>query len=308
MEGYKTKISALSNFIETWKVSFRFAFRNYLSFFLAILGVLVITAVLFFTIIAVYSIPYILSVGPLDDFFDIFDLFGEAFDGAVDIGGIGVGLFLAGSILAPFLIAFGALFGMAQEIIESGGTVAEGVFVWYKRKFVRLAAGGIFQFVVIITPFVLAYIVGTIQYQGAEPTNAVWATYISFAYMWIAIIAGVFSMVFPAIVDGLPILSAIKRSASMSIRYLPTVFSVWVVILGMGTILLVPMILQGIFGIVLIAEAFFELYIILGLLVLVFLVSPIAVLATSRTYIILSSFYEDVEDIDEVEEMEDVSS
>ncbi len=291
--------SEFRNFIETWKVSLRFAYRNYVSFFLAILGVLVITAGLFFLILLIYSIPTILQSGPLDDLFDIFDLIGNAFDGAVNVGGIGVAIFLAGSILAPFLMAFGALYGMAQEIIESGGTMAEGVFVWYKRKSGRLVLGGLFQFIVVILPLILTYIVGTIQYQGREPTNQEWTMFITFAYLWIAIIAGVFSMVFPAIVDGLTIHKAIKRSASMSIRFLPTVFSVWIVILAMGSILVVPLVLQEIVGLIIIADAFFELYTILSLSALVFLVTPVAVLAISRTYIILSSFYEDIEEMED---------
>ena len=293
--------SEFRNIFETWKVSLTFAYRNYLSFFLAILGVIVITVTVFVIIVFVFSLPWLLSVGPLDDLFEIFDVM---FGNKEGMELVGVVIIFGSALLAPFLIAFGALFGMGQEIIESGGTSSEGVLLWYKRKFVKLAAGGIIQFCIIVIPIALIYL-GAFQYfQGTDPTPSELATLLTIGYTWIAISGGIFSMMFPSLIDGLSVPSALKRSVNMAGRYFGSVFSVWIVFLSSGTLLLGPFILQAIFDVLFVPEFLFEVGIILAAIVVVFVVTPVCVLATSRTYLLLSSYYDDYEAIDDITEEE----
>ena len=90
----------------------------------------------------------------------------------------------------------------------------------------------------------------------------------------------------------------------MAGRYFGSVFSVWIVFLSSGTLLLGPFILQAIFDVLFVPEFLFEVGIILAAIVLVFVVTPVCVLATSRTYLLLSSYYDDYEAIDDITEEE----
>ncbi|MHA2433959.1 MAG: hypothetical protein ACXADO_12075, partial [Candidatus Thorarchaeota archaeon] len=138
--------ASLGTLIEDLKVSFRFAFKNVISIFLAMLGVLLVTAVILLFMIIFVASPLFFTIG-LEAMIDFFVSWVEPFPPVDAAAFLGLLLFLVLPILAPLFVAFGALFGMAREIVESEGTTAEGVFVWYQRKFFSLAAGGIILFI-----------------------------------------------------------------------------------------------------------------------------------------------------------------
>ncbi|MHA1904160.1 MAG: hypothetical protein ACXADL_12725 [Candidatus Thorarchaeota archaeon] len=284
------------NFVETLKVSVRFTIRHYASIFLATLGVLVIAFLLFSVIVFLISLPWIFSSGPFDDFFGILDILFNDAEG-VDIIWI---IFTFGTmILLPFLIAIGTIFGMGQEIVESGDTLAEGALVWYKQKFGTLALGGFTQFSIIAIPIGIGYLIAYQHYHPTVPSQSEMAVILFLTYIWIVISGGAISLTYPALIDGLPVHAALKRSFSMAFRHSKSVYSIWFLFASMGLLLFCPVAMQDIFGMEFLAEVLYEIYIISAALILVFIITPIGVLATSRTYLILSAKFDDYsEDID----------
>ena len=142
------KNASFSTILEDLKISFKFAYKNAISYFLGLIGVLIVSGILIVVVAAMIFIPLVFSIGigNLTTFF-------ESFSGLEEVGlsNIAMGSILfALPFLAPFMVAIGALFGMGREVVESEGTSVEGVFTWYKKKFFSLAGGGLFLFLVVI--------------------------------------------------------------------------------------------------------------------------------------------------------------
>ncbi|MHA2351870.1 MAG: hypothetical protein ACXABX_01970 [Candidatus Thorarchaeota archaeon] len=278
----------LRDYVETIKLSVRFTRTHYLSIFLAILGVFVITFSLFLLILFIGSIPLSIVYGPFDEFFDAFDYIGDALAGVSTVGKVGAALFIVSSLLAPFLIAIGALFGLGQEIIESGTVTAEETLLWYRQKFTRLAGGGVVQFLYIFGPILMEYVLAA-WYFGNQtvPVNSL-AILIILAYLWFLFSGGMLSMVFPSIVDGVSFFSSIKHSMKLTSNNLRAVFSIWITFSSLVLTLLIPFIMQDLADLTIMAEQWYDLYILATGLVLVLLVLPVYVLSTTRTYLIIS--------------------
>jgi len=137
--------------IEDLKISFKFAGKNVISYLLAIFGVLIVSGILLVLVAALIFIPLFFVIGG----FENLEMYFESFSSIDNIGitNIALGAILFGlPFLAPIFVAFGAMFGMGREIVESEGTSAEGVFVWYKKKFFSLAGGGMILFLVVLGP------------------------------------------------------------------------------------------------------------------------------------------------------------
>lgn len=276
------------DYIETIRVSVTFTRRYYLSFFLAILGVFVITVSLFLLILLIGALPLSVAFGPFDEIFDIFDSIGVALDRASDFEAVGIVLFVGSALLAPFLIALGTLFGMGQEIMESGSTSAEEVLLWYRQKFVRLAGGGVVQFLLIFSPIGVEYILGAWYFQGQTPNNTTFMLLIAIAFSWFIISSGMLSMVFPAIIDGMSITSSIKYSTRLARQNFGAVFSIWITFFSLGTLLLGPLILQEITDLIFLSGVTHTIYAVASILVTLLMLLPVYVLSTTRTYLLIS--------------------
>jgi hypothetical protein len=152
------KNASLQTLLDDMKISFRFAFKNVISYVLAIIGVFIVTILLIALVAGFIFVPLLVSPSGLE----AFTIWAESFTEWTIAGGltIATGIFLiALPFIAPFFVATGALFGMAREIVESDGTSAEGVFTWYKKKFFSLAGGGIMLFLFILGPIMLVILV-----------------------------------------------------------------------------------------------------------------------------------------------------
>lgn len=278
----------LRNYIETIKLSVRFTRKHYLSIFLAILGVSVITISLFLLILLIGSIPLSIAYGPFDEIFDAFDYLGDALAGMTGVEAVGIALFIVSSLLAPFLIALGALFGLGQEIIESGTADAEEALHWYRQKFGRLAAGGIVQFLFIIGPIGIEYLLATWYYRNQEVDSSSFTILIIIAIVWFLFSSGMLSMVFPSIVDGMFVSSSIKHSINLARSNFSAVFSIWITFSSLGLLLLGPIISQELADFPVMTEQWYELYILAAGAIFGLILLPVYVLSASRTYLIIS--------------------
>ncbi|TFF83976.1 hypothetical protein EU524_01615 [Candidatus Thorarchaeota archaeon] len=294
---------------EDLKISFRFAAKNIISYFLGIIGVLIVSGILLALVAIVIFVPAMLVVG-----FEAFVVSMEAFGLSMAEPGttVIVGLVLLLSpLIAPFLVAIGALFGMGREIVESAGTTASGVLTWYKRKFFSLAGAGIILFFVVIGPVLLVLLLGALIYGDAffnftffttmayDPVMSVGMALLT---VWLVVSTGLFSMLFPAVIDGHSVIEATKRSLRMSIKYFDRIFGYWIAFLLTIVALVVPVIIgamltgpTNIFAMGLIAA-----YAIPMGLIIAFVAVPAMSIGLTRIYMILTA--DDVETYPEEED------
>ncbi|MFW9932678.1 MAG: hypothetical protein ACFFDR_08480, partial [Candidatus Thorarchaeota archaeon] len=129
------------------KLGLSMAKSKILTFFLAIIGILVILGLTF----AVITLPIGLAVWLLDPSADFITQWVEtlvAWTLPLTSGSVAVilsvsflGVILPLSALAIWVL--GALFGIAKEYIETQDTRVEHAFTWLRKKFVPLIVGGI---------------------------------------------------------------------------------------------------------------------------------------------------------------------
>ena len=283
--------------LEDLKISFKFAFKNVISYILALFGVLIISGILLVFVAILIFVPLIFSVGieGMTFFFESFGTDPSAGFANIVVGGLAIALPLA----APFFVAIGALFGMGREIVESEGTSVEGVFTWYKKKFFSLAGGGLMLFMVVLGPLILI-IIGGIAVFGIDFFNFALISSGTVSTMnpiigavlmiWFAVSLGLLSMLFPAIIDGYSVIEATKKSIRMSITYFDRVFGVWMAYLLIVGALFLPLLATPlVIGISYPAAIMLGVIAIPALLFLVFVFLPALTIGLTRVYMILTA-------------------
>ncbi len=278
----------VSEYVETIRVAVRFTVRNYLSFFLALLGVAFVSLGLFISELVIVTVHLSMFVSSIDIPFGIFDFIGDILEDATEITKLGIALVFVGLLLAPLTIGFGALFGMGQELLESGGTEAEGVLIWFRRKFIPLAGAGILQFVLLFIPIGLEYIFGAWYFQSVPLGGPVLSTLITLAFVWFIVGAGLLSMVFPSIIDGKSVLAAFTNSIKLAVKRFSAVFSIWLSFVSLEMLLIVPPFIDLVTDSGFLDTVEGSIYAIVVLAITVLIVLPIHILATSRTYLLIS--------------------
>ncbi len=274
-------------------MSFRFALKNMLSFLLGMIGVLIVTVIVLGLAMAVISIPLLLALGGPEGFVAFFQSLGVIFENTFlpqpDPASATIGILAIALLLTPFFVAIGVVFGMGREIVESAGTTAEGVFVWYRKKFFSLAGGGIVIFGIVGLPLILVY--GSLFLAGYVVTGFLGAVLASLSALWIMLSSGMMTMVFPAIIDNHSVIDATRQSIRLSLRYFDRVFSTWFAFILIIVLMFAPI---GIgiaafavpsFGIDFMAAA---IYGVIAAFALILIVLPALVIALSRLYMILS--------------------
>jgi len=250
-------------------------------------------------IVLIGSIPLSIYYGPFDEIFDVFDSIGESLDGVNDIAAVGIILFAGSALLAPFLIALGALFGIGQEVFEGGTATAEEAMLWYRQKFSRLASGGILQFLFIIVPIGIEYIFASYYFPDQMPDTTTFTLLVFIAALWFLFCSGMLSMVFPSIVDGMSVFSSVKNSLKLTWHSPGAVFSIWGTFSSLGLLLLGPIIIQEFTDAILLTSPIYDLYILAAALVIFLFIMPIYVLSASRVYLIISD--PNIEELDKIQ-------
>jgi len=292
------KNASFHTIVEDLKVSFKFALRNLISYILALLGVIIISAILLVLVAAMIFIPLFFVSGGLEGLIALFTSFGTMTEAGFTNIAVG-GLLIALPLVAPFFVAIGAMFGMGREIVESEGTSIEGVFTWYRRKFFSLAGGGIVLFLVVLGPLILILLAGSVIFGveffgfmiiGASPASYMYPVIGALLTIWFVVSTGLLSMLFPAIIDGHSVLDATRKSIKMSIQYFDRVFGVWIAFMAILGACLLP--LTG-FPWVLAAPwpwiALLSVLAIPAILILIFVYLPALTIGLTRVYMILTA-------------------
>lgn len=271
------------------KVSFRFATKNIVTFFLGMLGVIIVSGLLLVLIAVIVFVPLFVFGNGLEIITSLVAMFESEWTITGTLGAVGVGTLIVLPILSPFFVAIGALFGMGREIVESEGTTAEGVFTWYRSKFAPLAAAGLLMFLTLLgPPGMIAFSIALVY--GGLVTGLPFVGLSVFSAVWLIISAGMLSMMIPAVIDGVPVLTAYKQSVTMSIVYFDRVFGVWIAYVLLGVGLSLPAAALSTSGPFL-SMAFVGTYGVIVGLFAVFVFVPSLVIALTRVYLILSGDY-----------------
>ncbi len=274
-------------------MSFKFAAKNILSFLLGMIGVLIVTVIVMGVAMAIVSVPLLFALGGPAGFVAFFESLGvimeSVFVAQPDPAVASLGIIAIMLLVTPFFVAIGVVFGMGREIVESAGTSAEGVFVWYRKKFFSLAGGGIVMFAVIGLPLILVY--GGLFLAGYGLTGVPAAVLASLSAIWIILSSGMLTMVFPAIIDNYSVFNATRQSIRLSLRYFDRVFSTWIGFILIIILMFVPLGLGATSFVT--GEMGFDaipimIYAVPAVIILVLIVLPALVIALSRLYMILS--------------------
>ncbi|MFX1260861.1 MAG: hypothetical protein ACFFAZ_02110 [Promethearchaeota archaeon] len=287
------KNASIGVLVEDLKVSFKFAVKNILSFLLGMIGVIIVTLVVMLIGFAIVSIPLLFALGGPEGFVAFFESLGVVMEAVFvaqpDPAAALLGIFAIVLLVTPFFVAIGVVFGMGREIVESAGTSAEGVFVWYRKKFFSLAGGGIVIFAIIGLPLFLVY--GGLFLAGYVVTGLPGAILAGFSALWIMLSSGMMTMVFPAIIDNYSVIDATRQSIRLSLKYFDRVFSTWFTFILIIALMFAP-VAMGIAAFTVPSLGFdfigAAVYAVIAAFVLVLVVLPALVIALSRLYMILS--------------------
>jgi hypothetical protein len=206
------KMSAIADF----KSGLSLARSKILTFFLAIIGIVIVLGLVF----ALVTLPIGLAAWLADPSADFVTRWTEtltAWTLPLTSGSLGVILSLSFLVVILPLTALGiwilgALFGIAKEQVDTNDTRVEHAFSWLRKKFVPLIEGGIIIAIIIVLPaLIVGYIISwAYGFQSLPyPFNLIEGI-IAFVYFFIML--GLFSLLCPAIVDGMSPLNAMRMS------------------------------------------------------------------------------------------------
>ncbi|MHA1959019.1 MAG: hypothetical protein ACW99U_02230 [Candidatus Thorarchaeota archaeon] len=269
-------------------VSFRFAGRHVTSFAWAMLGICLITGVMIGLLFVFVTVPLLLTWG-IQFLAWFLTVIQSSWTGTSGVALLGILLILLLPLLLPLLVALGALYGMAREIVESEGTSASGVFMWYRKKFLSLAGGGILQFLVIVGPLLsLSYFIPDIIL--GHVTTEQMAFLVMVIIVWIVFSSGFLSLTFPGIIDNLSVLKAARRSIQLARKHPDRVFGIWLTFILIFVFATQPTIIGFLFPwFFIIGQDILIGYSIIMLIVLIVVVIPAMSIAQTRIYLIITA-------------------
>lgn len=279
-------------------LGFKFAIQNILSYFLAMLGIVLLTIIMLLVVLLFIVVPLIVFVGVpvILHWVETFSVEVGTLEGTMLVGII---LLFVLPILGPFFMALGSLYGMSREVIEGEGTTAESAFSWYKKRAISLAGGGMIHFIVSILPFLIA-IWMLFTTQAAPPTNEELRIILPLGFIWIILSNGMLCLTFPGIIDGLSAASAAKRSVRLCCKSPGRVLGSWAVYATLIGVPIISFIDDPLFDwIQVIPDNYIEPYTVVIILLLLFVVLPAMSITFTRIYLILTAQDESVYDNDD---------
>jgi hypothetical protein len=299
----KTGIYALPKDL---KIGFRFAIRNLLSYILAMLGIVLVTAGILIIILLIILVPFIFAMG-ITVFVNFIVAFAVQIDSLSGILLLTMLLIIFAPILGPFFVAFGAAYGMAREIVENVGTTAEGAFTWYRKKALSLVGGGMIHFVISIAPFLIA-IISMLTPPLYLPSEESLAIILPLGIFWILLTNGMLSLTFPGIIDGLSAQKAARRSVRLCCKSPGRVLGAWtffVVLIGAPLLLAIDY--EPLQWVHIIPTQYVDTFVSSIVLLTVFFIFPVISIVFTRIYMILSAQDDNLYHYGEIGQPPDIS-
>ena len=284
----RSAASSPSGLLKDFKVGFTLAIKNILSFGLAMVGILVVTILLLLAILLFIAIPLLFTLG-IPFIITLIETISTGFTGSSGLTLVLLIMFLVLPILGPFFIALGSLFGMAREIVESDGTLAESAFSWYGKRGLSLLGGGVLHVMITLAPLIVAFL--AISYPTWNPpTNTELRIIITLIVIWIILVNGMLSLTFPGIIDGLSVFRAAGRSVKLTCKFPGRVLGAWFIIVLLTGVLILPIINElTILWMPFIPQRILEMYRPIAIVALLFIIIPAVSIILTRIYMILTA-------------------
>jgi len=274
--------------LKDFTVGFTLAAKNFLSYALAMIGIIFVTVVLLIVILLFIVVPLIFTMG-IPALISLVIFIESTFSSSSQLTLVSLIMILILPILGPFFVALGSLFGMSREVVESDGTYAESAFGWYRKKALSLVGGGALHFIVTLAPFIVAFI-GIAYPTWNPPSNETLRIVIPVGLLWVFLSNGMLSLTFPGIIDGLPAIRAAARSVRLTAQFPGRVLGAWAIMFLIVGIPIISLIGELAF--------IFPSYIPIGwlepyaggiVLILLFYVIPAFSIVLTRIYMILTA-------------------
>ncbi len=278
--------------LEDVKHGFKLLGKNLLSYFLAIIGIILLAVTIMLGIIVAVGIYMLWTVG-LGETYGIVLWMIDVITVTQGMSLVALVVFLIAPLLGPLFVALGAIYGLSREVVESSATSASSAFSWYRKRTFSLIGGGMVHFLVTLIPVIGAFL--TLSYPlWSPPTDTELALILLLLCAWVLLINGMLSMTFPGIIDGLSAVRAAGRSVKLTCWAPRRVLGVWGTYMLMIGGLLAPLVLGELYpGAIPIPEESLAHYGQGALALILFIVLPALTISLTRVYLILGAKYED---------------
>ncbi|MHA1902517.1 MAG: hypothetical protein ACXADL_01155 [Candidatus Thorarchaeota archaeon] len=209
------------------KTSFRLAWKNALSYFLANLGLIVVMVL----IIAVAAVPVTLVALAAYNYGFTWPSMGAIATWTIanPWALLAIGFLVVAPLIGLIQIVTGSTYGMSKEVVDTGDTNAETAFSYLRHKFLAFAAAGVVYTAIVLLPpaTVVVAVTGYLNYQFVGLTAQLLSIFI---FVWVFTTSGLTSMVLPAIVSGKGVQDAFKESFRLATQRFERVFGVYTAI------------------------------------------------------------------------------
>ncbi len=219
--GYQTIYNDL-------RESLMLARKNITSYFLGILGLLLVSAIVIsVSALVVLGITYISVGGDFNTWIYGLQQMAVLNPDVLVLGGFGIAVLLIASL---FMTLIGPLFGMSYEVAATGSTRAEAVFSWLRSRFVKyFICGSLMALIVAGVPILLWYINALFYNYSIPPL--VESGLSVFTSVWVFVTIALTSMVMPAITRGSAVIEAFRVSLRLATKRFERIFGLWCAIL-----------------------------------------------------------------------------
>ncbi len=293
MSNSKTDFNTITDDMMT---SLRLAGDNFLTFFLAGLGMAALAILMIVAIsipLAIAAAAIVFSMGPT--FWA--DMGPGMMTFAITNPYLVVGLvaLVALPVVGVLTTVVGAIYGISKEVVEDGETKAENAFSWVKRRFLAFAGAGIIQSLIVVGPILL--LTATISLAFGVTVTGVYSVLLGVsAFVWVFISEGLLSMMLPAVVDGKNPIEALRVSVKLGVDRFDRVFGIWTAYIVLFAAMAAPAFLvaygvgftPGIHMAIPIVTVVAGGWTAIAGLLLVAIVLPSMILARARVYAILT--------------------
>jgi len=284
--------TTFNTILNDMKTSLRQAYGSALSYFLANLGLLIVVAIIAaFVAIPVLIVAFI-ALSPLTEA-SMAAMSAWAMANPLVIGGLVVLVMIP--IVAFFLTVTGSIYGMTHSLVTKGETKAETAFSYLQHKFLPFMGAGALLTIIVLLPPVIAW--GLTSYAMGYMISTIASVPLTiFTFVWVYLTSGLTATVFPAVVNGKPVLDAFKESYSLATKYFDRIFGLLTAIVLLLAATFGPVVVAGlamaytvippisVFSPIVPALAGVALWTVISVFLWLFLFLPMVRIAWTRVY------------------------
>ncbi|MDH4214627.1 MAG: hypothetical protein OEV85_11970 [Candidatus Thorarchaeota archaeon] len=285
------------SFMDDVKISFGYAKKNMLSFLLAMFGLVILVGIIFMIVISpLLVMAWLANPGDPEAFGLALASYFQGLSGFMGSNPL-AGLFGGGAIGLLFLIPifaigtwiFGAIYGMSNEIILTGGTHAESAFGYLRKNLRSYLGAGVLWSLVFFVPLWLVGLAAT-ALTGFSSLPAGWGLPVAIlTFIYIYIVGGFLMLHLPASTNGLGAIESLKASFRLTKENLVRVFGAWTIFVVLIVIFFLPVAVYAVYfmtpGVIDLGFSITIAWAAIGAFVLILFALPAMFLVFTRIYL-----------------------